>query len=258
MPLDIRYRRRRVHSIGCRLRSIAEIAGLCQREWGTTRVRDVIRLPASPGSAGLYRVTTEDGDFLVTLHRRHRSRSEMEQAASAATLLARRGIPTPTYRRTEDGSVVADEGGTLITLRSWLPGDTIQRESLGPHQMALLGRTLGRCHSILSGLPHGHVVAWPTQVSDAIEETGTLTARIGARAGPADADRQVLNVLATKRALLEHAPDLAAAFGSFPAQVVHGDYYVDNVLVDEDGSLTGVIDVDGRVDYRVWEVYYAI
>ena len=41
-------------------------------------------------------------------------------------------------------------------------------------------------------------------------------------------------------------------------QVVHGDYHVDNVIVDGEGKLSGVIDLEPILGYPVWEVYYAI
>ena len=237
--------------------SSTEIGPLCEREWGLQITGDVSCLEPEPGSAGLYRVKARDGPFLLTVHRIDRTVSDLERATEAAAFLAHRGLPTPTYRSTRDGTPAASIDGHLYTLRAWVPGDPMAREALSEEQMLVLGRGLGWCHRLMAELPQDEIVAWPSRVSGAMEEIDS-TQNIIASRPPAQADSQVLEVLASRRALLEEAPDLAGVFAPYPTQVIHGDYHVLNAIVDVDGKLSGVIDLDALPGYPAWEVHYAI
>jgi Ser/Thr protein kinase RdoA (MazF antagonist) len=238
---------------------IEEIAGLCQRAWGLDRISAVVRLGQSPGSEALYRVIAGEGRFLFTVARPQFTRAEdWERRAETTAYLARHGFPTPVYRRTLEGKAALEVRGLLCTLRPWVEGATLERETLTAAQMAALGRTLGWCHRLLAALPPGEHFDWATGVPGVLEELDQLMARIVARLEPAEGDGVVLEALTMKRALLERAGDLSALFAPCPVQVVHGDYHVENVLFDEAGALRAVIDVQGSTNHRVLEVYRAI
>jgi Ser/Thr protein kinase RdoA (MazF antagonist) len=198
-----------------------EIEDIPARGWGLVNVNNVVRLKASPGSTALYRIEAEQRSYLLTEHQRQTC-------------------------------------GALWTLRPWLTGEPLDRERLSHARVSTLGRTLGRCHRLLSGLPNGDAVPWTNQVSTAIDEIETLAAHIRSRSRAAEGDEKVLAVLTAKRRLLEDAPDLRAVFRLFPSQIIHGDYHVENVLVDLKGELAAVIDIGGGPGYRVREVCYAI
>lgn len=236
----------------------AEIVELCRREWGLQAVNGVTRLEPESGSAGLFRVEAESGDFLLTLQRDGRIPGSLQRMASVAESLAARGFPTPTYLPTREGGPALDRRGALYTLRPWVPGSPLPRQKLGEGQMSLLGKSLGWCHRLLADIPGNHAASWQARVSSAITEIDALTGRIAARRETLETDREVLAILNSRRTLLESAPNLNAVFSGIPAQVIHGDYHVDNVIVDGDGDLAAVIDLEPVSGYPAREVCYAL
>lgn len=238
---------------------IEEIAGLCQRAWGMGRVSAIVRLAPSPGSEALFRIIAEEGRFLFSVIRpQYTSADDLERRARTAAYLAQQGFPTPIYRVTLDGRAALDVRGMLCTLRPWVEGAPLERETLTAAQVTTLGRTLGWCHRLLAALPLGERFDWATGIPGVLEELDQLMARIVARLEPLESDGAVLEALTTKRTLLERAGDLAVLFADCPVQVVHGAYCLEHVLFDESGALTGVIGIEGQTDHRVLEVYRTV
>ena len=237
---------------------IEEIAGLCQREWGLGQITAVVRLSKQPGSTALYRVIADDRRFLFKEHLPVYDLSDLERIAHTTEFLAEQGFPTPRYHPTASGKVAADARGARCTLRPWVEGEPLERANLTSPQIASLGQTLGWCHRLLTALPPGDDFNWAMGLPRVIDELDQLTARIVARLEPAESDSEVLHAIATQRAILQRAGDLAALHASCPIQVAHGDYHVENVLFGDSGALSGVIDVEGWTAQRVREVYRAI
>lgn len=238
--------------------SVRQVETLCRQGWGFGGIREVVRLDPEPGSAALYRVTTDDRELLLTEHRRDRKDRDLQRATAGASFLAGLDFPTPIYWATLDGSSVLTLEGRLYTLRTWVPGAPPVRTKLNLHTMSLLGRALGWCHTLLAELPISDTVKWPTRVEIALTEVEAAVKLIGARQDGGDSDREVLGVLLRKRNLLENAPDLPSRFKEYRTQIVHGDYHVENVIVSAHGGLAGVIDLGVRPGYPVWELYYAL
>jgi hypothetical protein len=184
---------------------IEEIAGLCQREWGLGQINAVVRLNKQPGSTALYRIFAEEERLLFKEHLPVYSLSDLERIAQTTEFLAERNFPTPSFRLTSEGKVAADVRGALCSLRPWIEGEPLERETLTTFQMGSLGQTLGWCHHILTTVTPGDVFDWSNGLIKVSEELDELTARIVARPEAAEADGQVLEAIASKRALLQRA-----------------------------------------------------
>ena len=237
---------------------VQQVATLCRQGWGLGGIRDVVRLEPEPGSAALYRIGAADRELLLTEHRGNRTVPDLQRAAAAASFLSGLDFPTPVYWANLDGSSVLNSAGRLYTLRTWVPGAPLPRAQVNLHHLSLLGRTIGWCHTLLAELPVATAVEWPNGVAGALTEIEAASQRIAAWQGQAEPDGHVLGVLAHRRVLLENAPDLTSRFSEYRTQIVHGDYHLDNVIVDAGGGLAGVIDLGILPGYPAWELLYAL
>ncbi len=86
--------------------SVRQVETLCRQGWGFGGIREVVRLDPEPGSAALYRVTTDDRGLLLTEHRRDRKDRDLQRTTAGASFLAGLDFPTPIYWATLDGSSV--------------------------------------------------------------------------------------------------------------------------------------------------------
>lgn len=139
-----------------------------------------------------------------------------------AALAAAADLPVPRLVPTLDGSASRALDGRIVRVLSWLPGS-----EAGVARMPLRagGELLGRLSAALSSLDHpGADRLLPWDVAR-VPELADYTA-----------DERLLAAIA--RFAHEVSPVLATA----PRQIVHGDFHPGNVLVDESGSISGVVD----------------
>jgi 4-aminobutyrate aminotransferase-like enzyme/Ser/Thr protein kinase RdoA (MazF antagonist) len=141
-----------------------------------------------------------------------------------------------------DGEAIArwktGEGERAVRLLTWLPGKPWgSLDSIGPSSFASLGRFLARMDRAFAGFEHPRMRRphrW------AMRSAADLLPRLGLVADP---DRRELAGRILERFEAAIAPRLEAC----PAQVIHGDASDHNVLVGEDGEVSGLIDFGDMV-----------
>ena len=231
---------------------------LCAEEWSLPDVGRLTRLPDQPGSGAVFRIETSAGTFALKRHLRTYRADDVERIAQATALLAGRGLPAPTYRRTLGGQAAAMQRGYLYSLRRWVDGAPQERRNLGAEAMAKLGRILGWCHRLLADQTPGATFDWVEGSAASARALGRIVDLTSEGHGHRDRDRRVVEILHGRQRLLATAGDLSSVVDRCPVQVVHGDYHFANVIFGEDGDLAGLIDVEAYTQRRVREVYRAI
>jgi len=139
-----------------------------------------------------------------------------------AALAAAAALPVPRLVPTRDGAASRVLDGRVVRVLTWLPGS-----EAGVARMPLRagGELLGRLSRALAGLQHpgaDRVLPWDLARVPELADA-TTDARLSA---------------AIARFAAEVSPVLADA----PRQIVHGDFHPGNVLVDDSGAISGVVD----------------
>ena len=185
------------------------------------------------------RVETADGPLFLRINE-GKSEGDVRREAAIVAHAAARGVPTPVPRADAAGALFARWGDELVSLFPWVPGRTLARAELTPAHAAAVGDALARLH--LAG--DGYSDQSPGRYEP--PEIDARLARIAALArpelGPAVA------VLAPELSQLR-----AERIAGVPLGIIHGDLFVDNVLYDDTGALTALIDFEqaswGRLAY---------
>lgn len=144
------------------------------------------------------------------------------------------------------------------SFRPWIDGEVLGRAGLTGDQMQHLSRTLGACHQALTALPPADDFPCTTGLPGIADQLDELAAGIRARSNHRAPEDDDLEVIDRRSVRLRETGDVASLLAQCSVQVVHGDYYLDNVLFHGDGSLAAIIDVEGWTTARVREVYQAI
>lgn len=153
--------------------------------------------------------------------------------------LAARGLETPRLLPTAEGALfVADDGGGVWRLLSYVPGETVDTLD-GPTRAAAAGRRVGLFHAALAGWDHGFH-APPRRVHDTPARMADLAAALAAADGhplaePArELGREVLARWETWRGDLD-----------LPERPCHGDLKISNLRFDPaSGEAVALIDLD--------------
>lgn len=161
---------------------------------------------------------------------------EMEVAAVERVAAVDPGLPVPLARPTLRGEPIArvelDGAEHLVRLLPVLPGRNADPGELDADAIERIGVTVGRLSRALRGFFHpaaGRVIAWDQQRLPGLFADAALVT---------DPDRRALldRVIGRFRAhVVPRLPELRA-------QVIHNDVTLDNLLVDEEGRVTGIID----------------
>lgn len=170
-----------------------------------------------------YFVMTAQGRFVLTLFERIET-STLDFYLALQDHLASRGIPCPQPLADQQGRRWRRLAGQPAALLSCLPGAA--EEAPTPAHCHALGEMLARLHLAGAGmanpLPNPCGVAWRQAIGEAL-----------------------LPVLSPEeRALLadELAFQAAQDFTALPRGIIHADLFRDNVLWDDCGRLSGVLD----------------
>lgn len=190
-----------------------------------------------------HRLSSAEGEFVVKICNPAEGLSIVEGQLLALEHIAAvdPGLGVPRVRRTPQGGLLHSfsSGGSVlpVAVLSWLKGDVAGDRDLAEAQYCELGETIGRLNKALRGFVHpapaGRALVWNTVQAHALSGHLDLIAP-GRRA-------LVGAVLAESRALVE----LAAA--RLPAQIMHADAHPFNVLLSEEGHVSGVIDFGDMV-----------
>lgn len=177
-------------------------------------------------------------------------RQRAEQAMRLQADLAALGLPVPSPAPTRQGQLWADSPVGMVVVMPMMPGQRRSRGSLSRDEAANLGGMLGSLHQALRGLTPSDAscptrVAPDTAIPDAValrERWAGLRQKALATEPMGDFDRAVADAAAYAIDALARVP--AADWSDQPYQLCHGDMHLDNVLFDEAGRVSGVIDFD--------------
>ncbi len=166
--------------------------------------------------------------------------------------LARHGFPAPHLVGTKGDNnsmlqLTRRGGAQVYELFRFVPGLSYDRSA---RQTAEAGRTLALCHALLAGFRP----AWtpPTATFHALP---TIVARLDSIPGRLGRPEARPPVRALRAAYEQGAAAVEKlGIGSYPRQLVHGDWHPGNMLF-RDGRVVAVVDYDSaRLDQRVLDV----
>jgi 4-aminobutyrate aminotransferase-like enzyme/Ser/Thr protein kinase RdoA (MazF antagonist) len=161
---------------------------------------------------------------------------EMEVAAVERIAAVDPALPVPVARHAVEGPPVAavrvGESTHLVRMLPLLPGRNVEPHELDGAAMAGIGETVARIGRALQGFFHpaaGRMIWWDQ------------------RHLPELARRVAVDESAERRDLLDEVlarfdARVVPAFPALRAQVIHNDVTLDNLMLDEAGRITGIID----------------
>lgn len=170
-----------------------------------------------------YFVTTDRGRYVLTLFE-SLSPTQLDFYLALQAHLAARDLPCPQPLATPGGALWRPLAGKPAALLSCLSGHEIGQP--GPDHCAVLGEQLARLHVAVAdfpqALPNPCGAAWRQQLGEHL----------------------LPEVNDEERALLadELAFQAAQDFSALPRGIVHADLFRDNVLWDDGGRLSGLLD----------------
>lgn len=155
--------------------------------------------------------------------------ADAEAEARLVARLREGGLPTPAPRPTAAGALVTEVAGKPVTLFPWLDGREAAPEPARPETVRVCGEALARLHAAAEAVPR--------ELAPRNHYTlEALARRLDGFAGEA----RFAEVVPLLREELERA----AARDRGPEGLIHQDLFPDNVLVDGDGRLVAVLDLE--------------
>ena len=224
------------------------------RAWNLPPPTDV-RQPER-GTNNVVRIIHVDGSAYVL--RIHQNASATQVAAERRLLTAltdaRLSFEVPISMLTTDGqpTVVTPDG--LASLTPWIPGDHPPRDR---HGLQLAGSALGELDAALAELPADLApIDWSSRPLSAIHPHVPNLDALATELG------QALPTEPSARWFAERAPEIEAEiarwYAVLPRQIIHGDYALGNVLMN-DGRVTGVLDFEiAGIDMRLTDLVAAL
>jgi homoserine kinase type II len=185
------------------------------------------------------RVETADSALFLRINEGKLEDDVWREAAIVAHAAAQ-GVPTPVPLAATDGLAFARWQGQFVSVFPWVTGRTLARADLTPDHASAVGAALAQLHAASRGFP----------------DLGP------GRYEPPEIDARLARIAELARPELEPAvallgPELAQLhterIADVPHGIIHGDLFVDNVLYDDTGALTALIDFEqaswGRLAY---------
>jgi 4-aminobutyrate aminotransferase-like enzyme/Ser/Thr protein kinase RdoA (MazF antagonist) len=169
------------------------------------------------------------GSHVLKLHAPGTDPAELDLQDAAMEHVARRSpaVATPRLVRARDGAARVAVDGGFARLLTWVPGTPwARRREHGPEALASLGRAVAALDAALADFEHPALdrpLRW--DMMRAAELRGAVPAGAIAAA-----------------VLARFAEHVHPALLALPAQAIHNDANEHNVLVGDDGCVTGLID----------------
>lgn len=173
-----------------------------------------------------YLLTTERGNFILTLYEKRVAREDLPFFIALMDHLAHNGVACPTPVRARDGEALRELCGRPAAIVTFLNGMWPRR--IDPVHCAGLGTALARLHLAGASFPMMRrndlgLAGWRPLYAACAARPGELQARLGAEI------EEELDFLET------------AWPGDLPTGVIHADLFPDNVFF-RDRDLSGLID----------------
>jgi homoserine kinase type II len=173
-----------------------------------------------------YLLTTERGNFILTLYEKRVARADLPFFIALMDHLAHQGVACPTPVRAKDGEALRELCGRPAAIVTFLNGMWPRR--IDPYHSAALGKALARLHRA----GESFAMARPNDLGPA--GWRRLYERCGARAD--EIQRGLQSEVGAELAFLEQAWPR-----ELPCGVIHADLFPDNVFF-RDHELSGLID----------------
>ena len=176
-----------------------------------------------------FKVETTTGLYALTLFEAATPEDGLPWFMDYTLYLDRKGYPAPGPALMRDGASLGRINGKSCALIKWLPGRWPRNPDV--RHAASAGEFLARLHLVGGDFPQVRknsmgIDAWPGLI-ERCEPKASHSARAEA-------------ILEDFRRELAFLQDRWPA--DLPRGAIHADYFTDNVLMDEDGRVTGVID----------------
>lgn len=187
------------------------------------------------------RVKTTSGSLFLRVNE-GKVQSDVAREVGIVAHVAALGVPTPVPLRAADGRRYAPLGQAFVSLFPWVAGGTRRRSEIGPQQAQAAGLALAHLHA--AGATYAD--HQPSRYEP--DEIARRFAVIQSHSDPSLLSAQ--SILGPELASLSRA-----RAADLPLGLIHGDLFIDNVLFDEQGQLTALLDFEqaswGRLAYDV-------
>jgi hydroxylysine kinase len=194
-----------------------------------------------------YRLTLDDGThylFKVLNPAEPPAMTSMHSQALLHVEAADPGIPIQRIIRTLDGEadfrMIDDDGGTRgVRMVTFVPGVSQKSQPQSALQRFRVGVLLGRMQKALAGFSHeaaSHRITWDMKHAAGIRELFGAFDDAGQRAR-------------LERGMDDFQHRIAPRMADLPAQVVHNDFNMENILVsaEDPDTISGIIDFGDMV-----------
>jgi len=186
-----------------------------------------------------FRLTDDHGEgwvLKISNAAEDRGTVEMEIAAVERIAAVDSGLPVPVVRagHSADPVAVVAVAGTnhLVRLLPWMPGRTFEPAELDEGAIGEIGAVVARVGRALRGFFHpaaGRVILWDQQRLPLLFRHAALVE-----------DPQRRDLL--EQVIARFQAGVLPALPRLRAQVIHNDITLDNLLLDESGHVSGIID----------------
>lgn len=176
-----------------------------------------------------FKVETSTGLYALTLFEAATPWDDLPWFMDYTLYLDQKGYPAPGPALKRDGSALGEINGKPCALIKWLPGRWPRNPDV--RHAASAGEYLAKLHLLGGDFPQirGNSMGidmWPHLIS-----------RCEPVAKGSERAQDILADFRMELALLQEVWPF-----ELPRGAIHADYFTDNVLMDEDGQVTGVID----------------
>jgi len=170
---------------------------------------------------------TDDTKLILTLFEQNIDEQELPFFIELIDHLAARQIPCPKPIRSKKGAAIATLGGKSATMVSFLQGGGIDK--IENQHIAELGTAIAKMHLA------GQQYTGKLENRFALDFCKDLIGKIGTRSDIISTS--LSQELAQEIEFLQNNP-----VQDLPSGIIHADLFPDNVLFDDSGKLTGIID----------------
>ncbi len=207
--------------------------------FGFTRSGEPTLLGEGRIASNVMCTTKEHGNIVIRVYPGTYGKSKLAFEAEALNHAAENGLPVPkplqlvaNLTRASSSSFVAELPGKYVLIYKAIEGSTIDHDELSPKIASQAGQLLAKhLESAVAFEPRSARLEGDMQFI-----AGLLRAR-----REANADFAALPCVNQMEELLIN-PDFRTALDRTPDGLVHADYFFENVLQDEQGNFTGLID----------------
>ena len=187
-----------------------------------------------------FKVETTTGLYALTLFEAATPQDDLPWFMNYTLYLDRKGYPAPGPALMRDGSSLGQINGKWAALIKWLPGRWPRNPDT--RHAASAGEWLARLHLAGGDFPEIRANSMGPQAWPHLIERCVPKAEASPRAQAILADFRKEYDWLMARWPEPSSSEAAGQKNLLPKGAIHADYFTDNVLMNDDGEVTGVID----------------